>query len=106
MTPEVQAAITAVVAACLVALVRKAVPRIDGPRLVGLALVVAGSLVGTALHYLPTLLALLPPWASALLVGAASSFVAMGGVELLRSMGSRVNVQSGDVEIADLGPKP
>lgn len=92
MTPEVQAAITAVVAACLVALVRKAVPRIDGPALVGLSLAVAGGLVSLALHYAPLVLALLPAPVSAAIVGAVGSFVAMGGVELLRSLAPGVSV--------------
>src|SRR5574343_185339 len=98
MTPELQTVLTAAIAACLVALARKAFPRIDGPALVGAALSVAGALVATALHYAPLLLALLPPAVSAALVGALGSFVAMGGVELLRSMASKVR-------IVDLEPK-
>lgn len=85
-------ALTILVSACLVAIVRKSVPQLDGPRLVGAALAVAGALVSVALHYAPMLLAMLPPAVSAAIVGALGSFVAMGGVELLRSFASRVNV--------------
>lgn len=92
MNPEAQAVLTAAIAACLVAIVRRAFPRIDGPRLVGLALVVAGGLVSLALSYAPALLAMLPPAVSAAIVGALGSFVAMGGVELLRSLAPGVSV--------------
>ena len=85
-------ALTVLVSACLVALIRRAVPRIDGPALVGLSLAVAGGLVSLALSYAPALLAMLPAPVSAAIVGALGSFVAMGGVELLRSMAPGVSV--------------
>lgn len=85
-------ALTVLVSACLVALVRRAFPRIDGPLLVGLSLAVAGGLVSLALSYAPALLAMLPPVVASAIVGAVGSFVAMGGVELLRSFAGRVDI--------------
>jgi hypothetical protein len=71
-------ALTVLVSACLVALVLRAFPRIDGPLLVGLSLAVAGGLVSLALSYAPALLAMLPPVVGTVGKVLLGAFVAMG----------------------------
>lgn len=94
MTPEIHALLVAAIAACLVALIRKFkfAEWIDGPVLVWLSHSVAAVFVALALFYVPQLLALLPMPVAAAIVAALSSPVALGAVELLRSMASKVDI--------------
>jgi hypothetical protein len=85
-------AITLIITACLVSLLRKLLPSIDGPARVGAALVAAGMAVTLGTEYGPALLAMLPPVVGTVGKVLLGAFVAMGGVELLRSFASKVDI--------------
>jgi len=87
-------AITVIITACLVSLMRKLVPSIDGPARVGAALVAAGMFVALGAEYGPALLAMLPPVVGTVGKVLLGAFVAMGGVELVRSFASKVDIDA------------
>jgi hypothetical protein len=89
-----QEAIITIITACLVSLMRKLVPSIDGPARVGAALVAAGMAVTIGAEYGPALLAMLPPVVGTVGKVLLGAFVAMGGVELLRSFASKVDIDA------------
>ena len=93
-----QETITLIITACLVSLLRKLVPSIDGPARVGAALVAAGMAVTLGAEYGPALLALLPPVVGTVGKVLLGAFVAMGGVELLRSFASKVDIDQRTVK--------
>ena len=84
------------IAACIVAAVRKLAPRIDGVPLVLGAAAIAGAIVASALQWGPLVLAWLEanPAVGVPVLGAVSGFVALGGVELVRSIVGGVTIDA------------
>ena len=76
---------------CIVAVLRRIAPRIDGPWLVAVAAVPAGAAVAAALQWWPVVSVWLDahPIVGVPLYGAAAAFLAMGGLDLLRSIAAQ-----------------